>query len=530
MSASSRRSRRAAAACALAAALAAGAAQAGGALTVCTESAPDGFDIAQSESAVTHDAVGMMLYDQLVMYRRGTTELVPGLAERWEISADGRVYTLHLRAGVRFHGTPWFTPTRTMNADDVLFSVRRMAEPKGPWQAIAKNGYGMWVGSGLAEQVKAVDKVDAMTVRFTLTKPSAPFLLNLAQTFTGSVFSAEYAAQLLAAGKPELINVRPVGTGPFVFRSYQKDAVIRYDRHTAYWGDAPQFDKLVFAITPDANVRVQRLKAGECLVGANMRGESANAFDGTPMRMLGNTPLLTSYIALNTKRRFLSDPRFRQALALAFDRASYIRSVYGGRAVAASSFLPPVQWSHDPGLQMAHDPERAKQLVKDSGYDGSELAIFTRIGGSIDGKRAAELMQADWARIGVKARVQMMEWGEMLKRTGKGEHDITFLSWAGGGDPDDYFSANLSCAGVASGGNKSQWCQPEFDAVLEQARATTDRDQRSALYRRAQRMVFDAVPVIPTVYPQHFTAVHESVRGFVHGPLSDLDFRKVSAP
>lgn len=501
-----------------------------GTLTVCSEASPDGFDIAQSESAVTHDAVGNTIYDQLVTYRRGTAELVPGLAERWEASADGLHLTLHLRRGVKFHTTPWFKPTREFNADDVLFSIRRMGEKQGPWHDIAKNGYGMYAGSGLASALQRIDKIDDHTVRMTLTRPNATFVGMLALSFTGSVFSAEYGAQLLRANHAERINTQPVGTGPFVFRSYQKDAVIRFIPHKPYWGAKPGVDALVFAITPDANVRVQRLKAGECLVGANMKGEAYPSFDTGPVKMLGSEILMTGYIALNTQKPPLSDARFRLALALALDQTSYVKSVYGGRATPAGSFLPPSQWSHDETLRPRFDPERAKTLVKDSGYDGREFAIMTRIGGSIDGRRAAELMQADWARIGVKARIEMVEWGELLKRAGRGEFDLTFLNWVGSGDPDDFYTPNLSCDAVASGGNKSRWCDRAFDKLLEQARTTFDRSTRAALYREVQKRVYDDVPLIATVYPFYFTAVHQNVRGFIPSPLSDLDFRGVSVP
>ncbi|MED5620963.1 ABC transporter substrate-binding protein [Ideonella sp. BN130291] len=499
-----------------------------GTLTVCTEAAPDGFDIAQSESAVTHDAVGKTVHDQLVHFKRGTTELVPGLAERWEVSADGLQVTLHLPRGVKFHSTPWFTPTREMNADDVLFSLQRQADPKSPWLRVAKTGFGMWHGTGLAEVVKAIDKVDAMTVRLTLRHPSAPLMTYLATPFTGSVYSAEYGEQLLKAGKPEQINVLPVGTGPFVFKSYQKDAVIRFSAHPSYWDGRQPIDNLIIAITPDAQVRVQRLKAGECLVGANMKAEAFSAFEGTPVRMVGGSTLLTGYAPLNTKKKFLNDKRFRQALWLALDKANYIKSVYGGRADAATSFLPPAQWGHDTTLADRRDVEQAKALVRAAGYDGTELVIFTRIGGSIDGRRAAEVMQADWARVGVKTRIQMMEWGELLKRTGQGEHDITFLGWAGSGDPNDFFAPNLACASVASGGNKSQWCDKAFDALTATGAATQERSQRSAIYGKAQRVLWDEVPLIPLVYPHYFTAVHQKVRGFITSPLTDLDFRNVS--
>ncbi len=521
-----------AAACLLAAllGLAPAAGRAAGALTVCTEASPDTLDVAQSEAAVTVDAIGNTVFDQLVMYRRGTTELVPGLAQTWAISPDGLSYTLQLRPGVKFHTTPWFKPTRDLNADDVVFSFARLAEKKGAWHDAAPSGFQMWHSTGMADAIRRVEKVDAMTVRLILTKPMAPMLSLLANAFTSSVISAEYGAQLLKAGKPEQLNTQPVGTGPFQFRSYQKDAVMRLGANPQYWGSKPQIDQLVFAITPDASVRVQRLKAGECLVGANMRGETISALEGTSVKVDAAPGLLTGYIALNTQHKFLSDVRFRQALALAFDRRSFIQSVYGGRAQPAAAFLPPLLWGHNADLKPRFDPEQAKALVKAAGYDGTELTIFTRIGGSIDGKRAAELMQADWARVGVKVRVQMMEWGEMLRRTGAGDHDITFLNWAGDADPDNFFSPNLSCEAIPAGGNKSRWCNKAFDAVIDKARGLNDQAERTKLYQLAQRMIYDEAPLIPTVYPQYFTAVSEKVQGFKSSPFADLDFRGVALP
>lgn len=508
----------------------AGAAQAAGTLTVCTEASPDGFDIAQYESTVTNDAAGRTIYDQLLGFKPGTTEVQPGVVEKWQVSADGLVYTLQLRKGVKFHTTPWFKPTRELNADDVLWSINRLRDKKHPAHAAAKNGYVYWEGMGMSQLIKSVDKVDAGTVRITLTRAEAPFLAGLAMEAIGSVFSAEYGEQLQRAGRLDQLNTQPVGSGPFIFKSYQKDAVIRYTANTAYWGGAPKVDNLIFAITLDPNVRVQRLKAGECLVGTNMKPETVSTFDNDPnVKVVRNNPLLTGYIALNTKRKFLSDKRLREALWLAFDKKTYVASVYGGNATPAASLLPPPMWSHDKSLAERSDVERAKQLVKASGYDGTELALFTRIGGSIDGKRAAELMQADWARIGVKVKVQMIEWGEMLKRTGRGEHDITFINWAGdNGDPDNFLTPNLSCAAVASGGNKSQWCHKGFDELLDAARKTVDPKKRTELYVKAQKLIYDEVPVIPTVYPVNMTAINKRVQGMVPNPFTHNDFRAVS--
>jgi dipeptide transport system substrate-binding protein len=515
-------------ACVLLALLGAATVRAAGTLTVCTESAPEGFDVTQYTSSVVNDAAGQTIYEQLLGFKRGTVEVVPALAERWAVSADGLQYTLYLRRGVRFHTTPWFTPTREMNADDVMFSIRRLMDRDSPWRKAAPNGFTAWDSYGPAYSVKAIDKLDDMTVRLTLSRPAAPFLINLAQFNTASVYSAEYGEQLLKSGKLEALNTQPVGTGPFVFKSYQKDAVLRFAPHPAYWGGASTLDGLVFAITPDANVRAQRLKAGECLVGVGMRAETIGAFDGTDVKASGMLGLPSGYIPLNTKRAFLSDRRFREALALAFDKTSFIRSVYGGKATPSATFVPPTVWGHDATLAERHDIERARALVKASGYDGRGFAILARIGGGIDGKRAAELMQADWARIGVKTTVQMIDWGELLKRLSAGDYDITFLSWIGGGDPDGYFTPILTCAAVAGGNNDAQWCNPAFDEVVGAARASNDRAERIELYRKAQRILYDELPIIPTVYPMFFIAVNKRVHGFVNAPDASLDFRGVS--
>jgi dipeptide transport system substrate-binding protein len=507
-----------------------GAVHAAGTLTVCTEASPDGFDIAQYESAVTNDAAGRTVYDQLLAFRPGTTEVVPGLAEKWEVSADGLVYTFRIRRGVKFHTTPWFKPTRELNADDVLWSIQRVNDKKHPAHGVAKNGYVYWEGMGMSSLIKSVDKLDSHTVRITLTRPEAPFIANMAMEAIGSIFSAEYGEHLLKAGKLGEINTQPVGSGPFVFQSYQKDAVIRYVANKEYWGGAPKIDRLVFAITLDPNVRVQRLKAQECLVGTNMKPETVGVFDNDPnVKIVRNSALLTGYIAPNAKKKFLSDKRFREALWLALDKKTYIQAIYGGNASAAASFLPPNMWAYDKTLANRHDPEKAKQLVKAVGYDGTELVLFTRIGGSIDGKRAAELMQSDWARAGIKVRVQMMEWGELLKRSGKGEHDITFLNWAGdNGDPDNFFTPNLSCAAVEGGGNKNQWCNKQFDTLIDEARKTPDHKKRVELYTKAQKLVYDEVGTIPSVYPVYMTAVNKRVSGYIPDPFAHNDFRHVT--
>jgi dipeptide transport system substrate-binding protein len=511
------------AACAVGLACAAGA-QAAGTLTFCSDAAPEGFDVAQFETVPTADA-NAGIYDQLLSFKPGTSEVAPGLAERWDISPDGLQVTLHLRRGVKFHTTPWFTPTRDFNADDVVWSIDRLNDPAHPAHGAAPNGYPYWSAMSMPALLKSVERLDDHTVRLTLTRPEAPLLGDLAMSALGSVFSAEYGAQLVKAGTLGKLNTEPVGTGPFIFRRYQKDAVIRYDANPGYWGGAPKIDHLVFAITPDPSVRVQRVKAGECLVAGVNADAVAEVANAPSLKVVRNEALMTTYIAPNTQHKFLSDPRFREALALAVDRDTFVQSVYAGNGRPAANFLPPRMWSFDATLKRPHDLARARQLVQAAGYDGRTLQLFatSRAG---DVKRGIELLQADWARIGVQVAVQVMELGELYKRTGQGDHDLALLSWfSDNGDPDNFFTPNLSCAAVASGNNKARWCNPAFDALLDQARRTPGQSQRSAIYTRAQHLLFDQVANIPVANRMSPTAMSTRVSGVVLTPFGGTDFR-----
>src|SRR5260364_165297 len=176
-------------------------------LVFCAHGAPEGFDPVLYTDTYTHSAASATVYNRLAVFERGATKLVPSLAERWEISKDGRQYTFYLRRVVKFHATPWFQPTREFNAEDVLFTFNRMRDPNMPFRRADTTEFPYWHGTGLARLVEKIEALgaDRMAVRFTLKEANAPFLHNLAVPFA-SIHSAEYAAQLLEKGKAPEIN------------------------------------------------------------------------------------------------------------------------------------------------------------------------------------------------------------------------------------------------------------------------------------------------------------------------------------
>jgi len=199
----------------------------------CSEGSPEGFNPALYTSGTSFDASSRQLFNRLVEFERGTTNIRPALAESWFVSEDGLEYTFKLRQGVKFHTTSNFTPTRDFNADDVLFSFGRQRWEDYPYSKVSGGDYRYWGYMSMTDLIKSIDKVDDQTVKFTLTKPESPFIANMAMDFA-SVTSAEYADQMMTAGTPEKVDLEPVGTGPFYLVAYQKDAVIRYKAHPDY--------------------------------------------------------------------------------------------------------------------------------------------------------------------------------------------------------------------------------------------------------------------------------------------------------
>ncbi|HCF9708730.1 TPA: ABC transporter substrate-binding protein [Pseudomonas aeruginosa] len=512
---------------------AAGAAQAKN-LVVCTEASPEGFDIVQYTGAVTADASAETVFNRLLAFRPGTTEVIPGLAERWDVSADGLSYTFHLRPGVKFHTTDYFKPTRSLNADDVLWTFQRALDPKHPWHASALRGYAYFDAMGMGELIKSVEKVDELTVRFVLNRPEAPFLRDMAMPFA-SIYSAEYGDQLLAAGKQGQLNNQPIGTGPFVFKRYAKDAQVRYTANPDYYAGKPPIDNLVFAITLDPNVRMQKVRAGECQVSLYPKPEDVPRLKQDQNLAVDEIDaLLTTYIAINTQHKPLDDPRVRQAINLALDKKAMLDAVFGpGAASPAVGPYPPTLLGYNHSIQdWPHDPERARALLKEAGAENLRITLFIRNGTSPtipNPALAAQMLQADLAKAGIQLTIRSLEWGELLKRSKAGEHDLSLLGWAGdNGDPDNFLSPNLSCAAAESGENQARWCDKDFEALMRKAREVSDPAERAKLYEQAQVVFHEQAPWIPLAYPKLFNVRRNTVQGYVINPLSNNNFATTS--
>ena len=501
-------------------------------LVYCSEGSPESFSPAINTTGTSFDAA-RPVYDQLTEFKRGTTEVGPGLAESWDVTDGGKTITFHLRKGVKFHSTKDFKPTRDFNADDVLFSFNRQWKSDHPYFKVSGGKYDYFNDMDMPTLLDTIEKKDDYTVVMKLKEANVTILANLAMDFA-TIQSAEYADFLLKKGTPEQFDQVPVGTGPFSFVAYQKDAVIRYKANKDYWGDKALVDDLVFAITPDPSARYSKVKTGECHFMIAPRPADLPEMQKDPALKVINQPGLNiAYLAFNVKKPPFDKKEVRQALSMAIDKAAIIKDVYLGSGQAAKNFIPPTMWSYNDKVQdYPYDPDKAKAMLKAAGVatplDIDLWYMPVQRPYNPNAKRIAEMMQADLAKVGVNAKLVTYEWGEYRKRMQNGEHITGQLGWTGdNGDPDNFFFLDGCTAARPGGQNISKWCDKEFDDRLNKAKTLADQNERAKLYEEMQVIEHDAAPNFLIAHSIVYETMRKEVVGFKQSPLGKHEFQGV---
>lgn len=499
----------------------------------CSEGSPSGFNPQITTDGTSFNASSHAVYNRLVEFKQGSVDIEPALAESWTVSKDGLTYTFKLRKGVSFHGNEKFKPTRDFNADDVLFSFNRQRQENHPYYKVSGGGYEYFQSMDMGKIIKDIVKKDDYTVEFKLTKREAPFLANMAMDFA-SIMSAEYADMMMKAKSPETIDTNPIGTGPFVFKSYQKDTLIRYTANEKYFRGKPAIDNLVFSITPDPSVRFQKLKAGECHLIAEPAPQDIDAMKKmTNIHVMDKEGLNVGYMAFNTQKGPFAKAEVREAVNLALNRKAYLTAIYMNRATIAKNPIPPTIWSYnDAVVDYDYNPEKAKELLKKAGYaDGFETEMWTLPVSrpyNPSGKKMGEMMQADLAKVGIKVKLITYDWPTYLEKSRKGEHQMIQLGWIGdNGDPDNFFNVLLSCNSVKSGSNVARWCNKKFSELVEQAKVTPDLKKRTDFYKKAQLIFKEDAPWVTLAHARVFRAMSNKVTGYQIHPFGSEMFEKV---
>src|SRR5215211_5248565 len=451
------------------------------------------------------------IYDCLVLYDLGATTLRPGLAESWEISEDGLVYTFNLRQGVSFHdGEP-------SNADAVVtwFNSIKEGAPGSQYDATRM----VYMADFITNWIDKVEAADEYTVRMTLPNPYAPLVANLAIPIGGIPSPAAVAKGL------DYLATNPSGTGAFRLASpddWTRDSQMVLQANPDYWGGAPKVEQFIVRVIPESSTRLQSLEAGEIDIAWALSPEDVEKTRDNPdLVVVEAAGLNTNWVGLNVTKEPFTSKEVRQALNYAVNKEEISEGLYNGNMVPAGGVLPPVDWAYNPDLKSySYDPDKARELLATAGYDESNPLTFTFMAYTIPrgynpvGDRLATAIQEYWSEVGVEANIQTTEWTQYRADRQAGKFACSLGGWQGdNGDPDNFLYALL--AGESKGaGNVSFYENPEVDKLLGEAQVVSDQEERKAIYHQAEQLIVDDAPCLFLGYQKHQVVTRANITDF----------------
>lgn len=502
-------------------------------LIYCSEGSPTSFNPQLDTSGTTVDATSHQLYDRLLEFDPQDSKIIPGIAESWRVSENGLHYTFQLRKQVAFHETNYFTPTRHLNADDVIFSINRWRLESHPYHDIDVSGYPYFVSLGLDKLIKDVRRINGYRIVIDLNKPDSSFLANLATDFA-IILSKEYAEFLLEKKQPQLLDEKPIGSGPFKYINYRKGRFIRYAKHENYWKHDRAVKQLIYDITPSSSLRLAKLMTGECDVMSLPAHSELDIIRDRNNLVLDEKPgLNVGFWAFNTSKPPFDNPEVRRALAMGIDKTTLLEAVYFGSAVKANGLVPPSSWAFQEDLRdNSYNPVLAKDLLRKNGIEpGFTMNIWAmpvERAYNPNATMMAELIQGYLEQLEINVEVISFEWSLFRRRLDSGAHDSVLIGWsADNGDPDNFYRPVLSCAAIESGTNRARWCNETFDEIIDEALTYSDTDTRAALYQTANAIIADQIPIVPIAHAYRFQAYRQGLSNLEINPFGGIRFGDV---
>jgi peptide/nickel transport system substrate-binding protein len=429
---------------------------------------------------------------------------VPALAERWDLSPDGKTWTFKLRPGVRFSdGTPFDAGAVVKNLQRYL----KISPRSSPFFTMdVRVGYG---------QIAGVQQADAQTVVIQLEQP-APFMVNTMSNFFSAMF---HPGSLAESG--DFTGI-PLATGPFKAVEWKRDEYLLLERNDQYWGAKPAVRRIRLRVIPDASARVSALLAREVDAVAELGAllpAQAQQLKGQPGITVGADPIsISQYLAFNCSRPPFDDVRLRRAVAMAIDRDAIVRDLVYGYATPGKSLLSPIskQWFSPKGTPR-YAPAEAQKLAAEAlaGRKVEAVLPFSSSAGQARPYKAmAELLQSLLRPLGIELRLQALENAALTDLTNRGEWNLRFTQqgWANG-DPDFIFSAMLASTGTYNVMAKAGFKHAEADELIAAGKVERDERKRFAIYERLQELAVQEMPVLPLYHEHAPYAYRDTITG-----------------
>ena len=522
-------------------------------LIYCTHASGFSFNPQTSDAGTSMNVVTEQIYNKLFEISN-TAIPTPILAQSYSISPDGKIITIYLRKGIKFHHTDWFKPTRDFNADDVVFSLNRVlgyetylptleqsaVDYKNPQYRIfheqaKKVRFPYFESIKLNQKIESVKALNPHTVQITLFKPDASILSHLASQYA-IIFSQEYAVQLNADDNLVQLDLLPVGTGPYKVKNYFRNQYVRLEKNEDYWKKDAKIKNIIIDLSTDRTGRLVKFFNGECQIASYPEVSQLGLLKENDKRYYVKSAegMNLAYLAFNFQNAVIQDEQIRRAIAQAINRQRIIKTIYHNTATVANNIIPNISWAssvNTPDFAYDFNPSEAKKVLQDKRLHLNMWVLNEEQVYNPAPLKTAELIKEDLNNVGVNVTIRSVTRTFLIDQLNKKSenYDMILTGWlAGNLDPDSFMRPILSCNAASEMTNLSNWCDEDFDQLMDKALDSPNLWERAHVYNQAQELILSKLPIVPLANMKRVLVVNSRVRHIEMNPFGSLNFSTLS--
>jgi sapA len=522
-------------------------------LIYCTHASGFSFNPQTSDAGTSMNVVTEQIYNKLFEISN-TAIPTPILAQSYSISPDGKIITIYLRKGIKFHHTDWFKPTRDFNADDVVFSLNRVlgyetylptleqssVDYKNPQYRIfheqaKKVRFPYFESIKLNQKIESVKALNPHTVQITLFKPDASILSHLASQYA-IIFSQEYAVQLNADDNLVQLDLLPVGTGPYKVKNYFRNQYVRLEKNEDYWKKDAKIKNIIIDLSTDRTGRLVKFFNGECQIASYPEVSQLGLLKENDKRYYVKSAegMNLAYLAFNFQNAVIQDEQVRRAIAQAINRQRIIKTIYHNTATVANNIIPNISWAssvNTPDFAYDFNPSEAKKVLQDKQLYLNMWVLNEEQVYNPAPLKTAELIKEDLNNVGVNVTIRSVTRTFLIDQLNKKSenYDMILTGWlAGNLDPDSFMRPILSCNAASEMTNLSNWCDEDFDQLMDKALDSPNLWERAHVYNQAQELILSKLPIVPLANMKRVLVVNSRVRHIEMNLFGSLNFSTLS--
>ncbi len=464
---------------------------------------------------VTGGTIGAKIFNGLVRLDE-KLNVVPDIANTWEISDDGKSYIFYLKEGIKFSNG------REVTAQDFKYSFERLLAPdtRSPntWVLEKIKGAKDFI-RGKIKDVSGIRIKDKYTIIIALEEPFTPFLNLLCMT-AAYVIPEEEVERWRAD-----FSTHPSGTGPFILKEWKHNQFLKLEAREDYYEGKPHINGVVYKIIPEDLTAVAEFESGNIDVIGIPASEFKRYKVSSKWRsLISSSPgINTYYLGLNCERLPFNRPLLRKAMSCAIDRKKILNSIYEGRGILASGPIPPILRSWPAPEMYEYSPEKARALLKEAGYpNGLNIKIYLTADQEV--LDILEVIQGYLMNVGIKAELRQLEWSAYKQAVNSGEPDAFWISWwADYSDPENFLFPLFHSSNFGAGGNRTRYKNSGVDALIEKGQRTVNKKQRDEYYQKAEEYIVSDAPWVFFWHRTEYTVRQLWVNNYKIYPIYSID-------